>query len=184
MPNAKIPLSDYDNIIALEFGAPVNRVDYCGSVNMKIARYLMEHVVRLDTINAQRQQWIFASQSIADALFEHDFAGHVCTVSSGSATFTLKADDQRRRYDSFEHIQRAAQYILPKDNKQCLIVTQAYLAERAARQAVMFGLEPHLPENLPLEFAPESPQIWCRNKHWWRLREFVGVPYLERIGRL
>ena len=212
----------FQNIIALEFGAPSSPCDP-GQANLAIADYLLTRVINTADTPGQT---IFVSESILNALCNRAYitphaspqlARHLLTrainttgyqvpysppvtistldippdqlpkivvANAGSSKFfgTTQAGNH---YDSFEHIAKAANAIKSRHaNRSCLIVTAAHLAGRGYQQALKLGLDPYLPPELPIIFDQYSPQMWCRNKIAWVLRELLAVPYLKLIGRL
>ena len=205
-PDTSYP-KDFNNIIALEFGAPQSPTRP-GRVNLAIADYLIANVV-----NPKLHQTLFVSQSIADALsLRKLYSDHylsIVIVNPGSSQFFGNSQSTNgERYDSYEHIANVATILQQRQNNfrqtshsksrewtkhqttgpiapnACLVVTAAHLAGRCQQQAQRLGLKVRLPHGLPKAFDPESPQIWCRHPITWILREILAIPYLYLIHRL
>ena len=105
-PNTSYP-KDFNNIIALEFGAPQSPTRP-GRVNLAIADYLIANVV-----NPKLHQTLFVSQSIADALsLRKLYSDHylsIVIVNPGSSQFFGNSQSANgERYDSYEHIANVA----------------------------------------------------------------------------
>ena len=80
---------------------------------------------------------------------------------------------------------RAEEYMAHHYLWNPIVVAQAFLAVRAARQATKLGMKPILPSGLPHQFDPHAEkQDWTHSRSAWIRRELVGVFVLKAQGRL
>lgn len=163
-------------IIAFEFAQPPTRY-HPGNVNTAIAQKIIE-LRKLTTTDL-----ILVPSSIGNAL------SHLCTDSNhtviidGSSTyFGTKSD---KVYDSYDTALEAKKILSQHNQLRAIIVTQSFLAGRAAKQCLKLGIIPILPESLPTEFETTStPQKWYKSHSAWAMRELLAVPALKLLHRL
>lgn len=154
-------VKDADCVVGQSFGT--------GFVNEQIAQYVLEN--RLDQLP------LILQQEIADGIFDlGSFADHVITGDPSTSIGT--------QLDSWQVLSRAKAYMEQHDLEHPILVGQAHQMGRLTLQAIKLGLDPIVPEGLPVTFDPASSQFWTRNRGAWVLRETIGIPYLRATSKL
>jgi hypothetical protein len=161
-------LTDVDCIVGQSFGTSIHK----GSPNSLLAKFI---AYLHDTINVP----IIAQQEIAEILQRDYSITPDCIVKGDPSTKNGEG------LTSYGVLSKAKEF-MQKTHWRPMIITQAFLAARASRQAQILNASPVLPYKLPRIFDPESDQRWTRNLRQWLWREnFFGLLYLKFVmGKL
>jgi hypothetical protein len=149
--------NNYDCTIGQSFGAPERDMPGYGNVNKLLARFIAE--------KTNTNVPLILQEEVAESL------------PNGLKPSLIIKSEPGSYLDSWSVLEQAGLYMKEHDLKRPLLVAQASHVGRVAMQAILQGMDPTTPPNLPTEFDPKSSQIWTRNKELWIPREILTILY-------
>jgi hypothetical protein len=144
-------------------------------INLALARFV------LAALDERPDLQVVGTQATARALLEVSEG----TVSAHHKVVGESADALGGGLGTWGELMKVRQVMEAQGLYRPLLVGQAYHIGRVGLQAIRAGITDFVvPPNSPDGFAPESSQIWTRNRFAWSARELVGAPVLRHQGKL
>jgi hypothetical protein len=163
-------VEDADCVIGQSFGMRKNKAGEfeVDPVNLELAHFAIEKVgIELPT------------------LLQIEIANGFKQETGQEPTLTIDKHRTEGKYlDCWEVLDQAQAYMKEHKLNHPLLLAQAHHIGRFTVQALSHGMEPVVLPGLTEEFDKKSTQWWTRSLSMWAVRETIGLPVLDKTGRL